>query len=48
MGNGARDWDSVPKWDARSDDLSASHWLMKGLEGVVDIAEPLLDSVIDD
>ncbi len=47
-GNGARDWGSVPTWDAGSDDFSLSDWLMKGLEGVVDLAVPLLDFIIDD
>ncbi len=47
-GSGAQDWGSVPTWNAGSDDFSVSDWLMKGLEGVVDIAVPLLEYIIDD
>lgn len=47
-GVGARDWGSVPAWDTGNDDFSLGDWLMKGLEGVVDVAVPLLEYIIDD
>ncbi|KAK3361606.1 P-loop containing nucleoside triphosphate hydrolase protein [Lasiosphaeria ovina] len=46
--NAAKDWGQLPSWDVGSDDFSVSDWLIKGLEGVVDIAVPLIEYIIDD
>jgi len=48
MGDTATDWGYVPDWSPRVDDFSVSDWLVKGLEGVADIALPLLEFIIDD
>ena len=47
-GNAAQDWGQLPYLGAGNDDFSVSDWLMKGLEGVAEIAVPLLEFIIDD